>query len=111
MGRGRQIIQKSKIKSEIVRLSKKLYDVSQYRTESLKLVQSAEECSPHCRKGKIRKPTVQRLMMTRVMIVTRLNTVRLLRTQKMRRKKSTALILMHPKVVIEKKAKEMYNCH
>ena len=105
------MIQKSKRKSEIVRPSKNLDVIWQFRPNLIALVQSAEKWSSHCRPVKITKAIVQRLMMTRVMIVTRLNTLRLLRTQKMRRKKSTALILMHPKVVIGKKAKEMYNCH
>ena len=105
------MIQKSKRKSEIVRLSKNLYDMLQYLWASIALVQSAEKWSPHCRPAKSKKATVQRLMMTIVLIVTRLKTVRLLRTQKMRRKKSTALTLTHPKVAIEKKSKEMYNCH
>ena len=105
------MIQKSKRTSEIARLSKALYDMWQYRAWLIGPVQNAERWPPHCRPVKIRKMTVQRLMMTSVMIVTRLNTDRLLRTQKMRRKKSTALILTHPRVVIEKNSKAMYNCH
>ena len=65
---------------------------------------------PHCSPVKIKNVMVQRATIVTVMRVRALKMVRWFGTQKIRRKKSRALILTPPRVVIEKKSKAMYSC-